>query len=144
MSKPQFFTSPSRSWGVPVHVKLKNMKHMKDGGHIDLPKSIDVDVSFMRVSDERLVRDLKILYIREDRQSVPELAHSPGESVDSDPGEGPSSRLGNLASTDNEGDEDAEGDDDPEIRRNSGGSEDERDKDVVMEDIEAKGKQKEE
>lgn len=116
MDKPGFFTSMTKARAVPVDAKLMNHTRIQDSVLIPLIELCEVDVSVMRVS--AIVLDQDLCNLVAGNLAVPELAHSPGESVDSVHAEASSSRNEELPSDDKakgvegraeEGEVDAEG-----------------------------------
>lgn len=79
MEKREFFTSQTRAWAVPVDCKLWNHTWVKDNAAVVLKERIEVDLSVVKVRDEVVHQDL--MAMRD--LAVPELGHSPGESVES-------------------------------------------------------------
>lgn len=79
MEKPRFFTSQNRAWALPVDCRLWNHTWVKENAAVVLKKRIEVDLAVMKVRDEVVQQDLKAMR----DLAVPELGHSPGESVES-------------------------------------------------------------
>lgn len=126
MAKDEFFTTTTRARAVPVDVKLFNHTWVQENVLVPLTERREVDLSMMKVSENMLRQDLNNMLGGD--LAVPDLAHSPGESVESVHAEGSSAKDEDLPSSDEgkgvedraqEGEGDAEGKDGPDVVNNT-------------------------